>query len=166
MVLAYGVQQGAGVINQLANSNKPSPYPQNAGQAQYGAPGGHAQSYYQQGALQLFLVARKAKVTLIFAFSGQPQQQQNGYAPRTSPAACHREKAVLTLSNLQNKLVVRVSAFLRFLFVLSSPHPFSSVLIYPSYRLQPRLRRCWCRCRCRSLPRCSRPASLSSRRRT
>jgi hypothetical protein len=94
MVLAYGVQQGAGVINQLANSNKPSPYPQNAGQAQYGAPGGHAQSYYQQGAFPLFPFGRKAKSTSFFAFSGQPQQQQNGYAPRTFPVACHRGESV------------------------------------------------------------------------
>ncbi|GAA5979349.1 hypothetical protein JCM11641_005007 [Rhodosporidiobolus odoratus] len=55
LVLAYGVQQGAGVINQLAQ-NKPSPYPP-AGQQQQqqqqqgynGAPQqGQAAQYYQQ----------------------------------------------------------------------------------------------------------------------
>ncbi|GAA5827555.1 hypothetical protein JCM11251_001730 [Rhodosporidiobolus azoricus] len=49
MALAYGVQQGAQVMQQLAQ-NKPSPYPPAQGQGNFGGPPqGHAAGYYNQG---------------------------------------------------------------------------------------------------------------------
>ncbi|GAA5912339.1 hypothetical protein JCM6882_002565 [Rhodosporidiobolus microsporus] len=68
MVMAYGIQQGAQVMQQL---NKPSPYPPvQGGQGNFGgAPQGHAAGYYNQGQSQ-----------------HQQQAMGAGYAPSYNPA--------------------------------------------------------------------------------